>query len=120
MSGQLANLLPIAVMLAAVWFLLIRPQQQRSKAQAEMLSKLEPGAEIVTIGGIFGTLVEVGEERLLIEVHDGTQIEIARPAVRTIVTPAPDELDEAAELDEDDDDDSADELPAAEETAGDE
>lgn len=107
-------------MLAAVWFLLIRPQQQRSKAQAAMLAKLEPGAEIVTIGGIYGEVVQVGEERLLIEVHDGSQIEIARAAVRTIVTPAPDELDEAAELDEGDDDDAANEPPATDETAGDE
>ena len=66
MSGQggIASFLPLIVMIVAAWFLLIRPQQQRQKKQAEMLSRLEPGAEIITIGGIFGTIVELGEERV--------------------------------------------------------
>ena len=105
MSGQgaLANILPIALMLAAVWFLLIRPQQQRQKKQAEMISKLEAGAEIVTIGGIYGTIVEVGEDRLLVEVADGSRMEISRRAVGSVVP----EREEDRELSDDDEGDGA-------------
>ena len=55
------NLILIVAMMAAFWFLLIRPQQQRQKKQAAMLAGLKPGSEIVTIGGIYGTIVEVGD-----------------------------------------------------------
>ena len=105
MSGQgaLANILPIALMLAAVWFLLIRPQQQRQKKQAEMISRLEAGAEIITIGGIYGTIVEVDEDRLLIEVADGSRMQIARRAVGSVV---PDREDDH-ELSDGDEGDSA-------------
>jgi len=109
-GGILTNLLPIALMLAAVWFLLIRPQQQRQKQQAQMLSQLEVGAEIVTIGGIFGTIVELGEDRVRIAVVDGSQLEIARQAIRTVVEPKDEavesedgaELGTGAETEEDD------------------
>jgi preprotein translocase subunit YajC len=93
--------LPVA-MIAAVWFLLIRPQQKRAKEQAAMLATLEPGAEIVTIGGIYGEILEVGEDRILIETIDGSQLEIARRAVSSITQAAEEEDDE-----EDDEDDEA-------------
>jgi len=92
----IGGLLPLFVMIVAAWFLLVRPQQQRAKQQAEMLSQLQPGSEIVTIGGIFGTVVEVGDERVRIAVVDGSELEIARQAVRTVTAPA----DETPELDE--------------------
>lgn len=115
MSGQsgIGSLLPLIAMVVAAWFLLIRPQQQRAKQQAEMLTRLSAGAEIVTIGGIFGTVVEVGEERVLISVFDGSQLEIAKQAVRTVVTPA----DETAALDEGDESEES-EPPIADEDEG--
>lgn len=95
MPQQLTQLIFPVALIAAFWFLIIRPQQQRQKRQAEMLSRLETGAEIVTIGGIFGTIVELGEERIRIAVADGSELEIARQSVRTVVAPA----DETPELD---------------------
>jgi preprotein translocase subunit YajC len=92
-----SNLIFIAVVFAAMYFLLIRPQQQRAKTQAEMISKLEPGVEIVTIGGIYGTLVAVGEDRLRLRVADGSEIEIARRAVGSVVPPTEIEELEALE-----------------------
>jgi len=76
------------------YVLIIRPQQKRAKQQASMLSALEPGVEIVTIGGIYGTIVEVGEERLLIRVADGSEFEIARRAVGSVMPEADDSDDE--------------------------
>jgi len=91
-SGQLVFLIAAAAMF---YVLIIRPQQKRAKLQASMLSALEPGVEIVTIGGIYGTVVEAGEERLRIRVADGSEFEIARRAVGSVVT-APEATDDAA------------------------
>jgi preprotein translocase subunit YajC len=120
MSGQggIGSFLPLIVMIVAAWFLLIRPQQQRQKKQAEMLSRLAPGAEVLTVGGIFGTIVEMGDDRLRIAVADGSELEIVRGSVQTIVTPADvaPELEEAdADEDADQDADEAAETPVADE-----
>jgi preprotein translocase subunit YajC len=112
MSGQggIGSFLPLIVMIAAAWFLLVRPQQKRAKQQSEMLARLEVGAEIITIGGIYGTVVELGDERVRIAVADGSELEIARQSVRTVVTPA----SETPELDEGDASDEAEPLDADE------
>jgi len=102
MSGQggIGSFLPLILMIVAAWFLLIRPQQQRQKKQALMISQLAPGAEILTIGGIFGTVVELGEDRVRIAVADGSELEIIRGSIQTIVTRAEElEPDEADEVD---------------------
>jgi preprotein translocase subunit YajC len=117
-QGGIASFLPLILLGVAAWFLIVRPQQKRAKDQAEMLTRLEPGAEIVTIGGIFGTVVELTDERVRISVADGSELEIARQAVRSVVASAEEEDDET-ESDEDavELDDAADEaLPAAEDS----
>lgn len=100
MPAQLSQLIFPVALLAAFWFLIIRPQQQRAKAAAEMLSRLEEGAEVLTIGGIYGTIVDLGEDRLRIAVADGSELEIVRRAVQTVVTPAAETLPEAQDDDE--------------------
>jgi len=106
------QLLFIAVMIALFWFLIIRPQQQRNKKQQTMLSAIKPGDEIVTIGGIFGTVVDV-DERIRVRVYDGGEIEVARQAIGQVI-PA----DEQAALDEPSDEEAA-ETTGEEETTPD-
>ena len=88
----------LVVLLAAFYFLLIRPQQQQAKRQQQVVNSLEPGVEIVTVGGIYATVVEVEDERIRVAVADGSELEIARRAVASVV-PAKDEAE--AEDDED-------------------
>jgi preprotein translocase subunit YajC len=86
MSSQLSNLVFIAAMVAIFYFLLIRPQQRRAKAQRDMLAELAPGMQIVTIGGIYATVVEVGE-RVRVRVVDGSELEIAKAGISRVVEP---------------------------------
>lgn len=91
----------ILVLLALMYFLMIRPQRARQRKQAETLSSVAPGDEIVTIGGIYGDVVEVDDEKLVVEIAEDIHIEIARKAIGTVV-----KSDERTADDKDEDDDT--------------
>jgi len=97
----------IAVIIGVFYFLVIRPQQTRAKAQREMLSALAPGDDIVTIGGIFARVVSVGE-RIRVALADGTEMEIAKQAVAQVLPASEDEPDDAEDESEDVEDDTDD------------
>jgi preprotein translocase subunit YajC len=84
--NQLAWILPYAVVIAAFYFFLIRPQQKKDKATKTMRSSVTEGAEIVTIGGIYGKVINAKEDTLTIEVGaDKVKLKIGRWAVGKIV-----------------------------------
>jgi len=105
MQGGTSQLFFLVAAAAMFYVLIIRPQQKRAKQQAEMLTALAPGVEIVTIGGIFGTIVEVGDERLRLRVADGSELEISRRAVGSVVPPVEttDDADDAESVSAEDD-----------------
>lgn len=84
MNPNYSNLIFIAAMIAVFYFLMIRPQQQRARRQTEMIAALVPGDEIVTVGGIFAVVVAVGD-RLRVRIADGSELEIAKAAVSSVV-----------------------------------
>jgi preprotein translocase subunit YajC len=100
LPGQLILLVALLVLL---WVLLIRPQRSRQRQQQELLGSVEPGDEILTVGGIYGIVQEIDEEDdLVVEIADGIHVRIARRAVAGVVKPEDedDEADEPEEADE--------------------
>ncbi len=83
------QLLPIVALLFIFYFLLIRPQQKRAKEHQRLVKAIGPGDEIVTIGGLFGVVVEVTDDRVMIEAYDGSQLEFLRSAISRKVNLAP-------------------------------
>jgi preprotein translocase subunit YajC len=81
----LDRLLIFAVAMAAMWFLLIRPQQQRQKQHKQTVAALAAGQRIVTIGGLVAEIVEVRGDRLLLRVADGSEMEYVREAVGRVL-----------------------------------
>ena len=77
----------LVAMFAIMYFLLIRPQRAKQRAAQDLLSQLAPGDEIVTIGGIYGDVVEVYEDKVVLEIAEDVHIEVARKAVAQIVHP---------------------------------
>ncbi|HVF75035.1 MAG TPA: preprotein translocase subunit YajC [Acidimicrobiales bacterium] len=73
--------LPLLILVALMWLLLIRPQQQRVRRQRDLVATLAVGDRVVTIGGIKGTIVGLDEEEARIEVAPGTVLTLVRPAV---------------------------------------
>ena len=80
--GQFLIFIPI---LGIMYFLMIRPQQQKQKQQAEMLKRLKVGDTVRTVGGILGTIKYVSEQTVKLEVAPNTVIEFLRGAVDKVM-----------------------------------
>ena len=78
------------VFIGVGWFLLIRPQQQRARAQAAMVAALAAGDDVITAGGIHGTITQVGDDTVSLTVADGVSLQVARAAIAKRVDPAAD------------------------------
>ena len=85
-GGSMMQFLPIILMFVVLWFLMIRPQQKRAKEHKAMLDALAKGDEIVTGGGIAGRVVKVGENFVAVELADGVEVQVQKPAI-TLVLP---------------------------------
>ncbi len=86
MNGTLTMILPLIILLAVMYFLLIRPQKKREKEVNAMRKGLQVGDEIITIGGICGKIVKTKDESLVIQVGaDKVKFEIMRWAVSRVV-----------------------------------
>jgi preprotein translocase subunit YajC len=82
------SLIIIVALFALLWLLLIRPQRKRQTEQQRMLSSIELGDEVLTVGGLYGIVREVDEEDdLIVEIAEGIQVRIARRAVGGVVKP---------------------------------
>ena len=77
-------LIIIVVLLAVMWLFLIRPQRRRQVQQAQMQGTLEAGNEILTAGGIHGTVREVEDDVVHVEIAPGTVIRLDRRAVASV------------------------------------
>ncbi|BBD89825.1 MULTISPECIES: preprotein translocase subunit YajC [Staphylococcus] len=83
--GQFASLILPILLLAVMWFFLIRPQQKRAKAHREMISRVESGQKVTTIGGIKGTVKSVDETTVVITVNGhGTEMTFEKPAIKQV------------------------------------
>jgi len=76
----------IAVMLVVFYFILIRPQRKRSQEHDQMASKLEKGDEVVTIGGVHGTINRITDETVVLEVDKGVKLTFSRSAIARTLT----------------------------------
>lgn len=82
---ELVSLLPIIAIALLFWFLIIRPAQRRQKALARMQSELAVGERVMLTSGILGTLTELRDDSVMLQVADGVVIEVARGAVAHVV-----------------------------------
>ena len=97
----LPNILLIAVLFVAMYFLMIRPQRKRQKEEQQMRNSLRVGYEITTIGGICGRVLQIKEESIVIETGaDRSKMTIKKWAIQSCDT-----VHDAADDDDDDDDD---------------
>ena len=96
------DLIPFVLILLAFYLLIIRPARSRSRAALELQERLAPGVEVMTTSGMYGTIVEIDEDSISLEVAPGTTIRFTKAAVGQVRSP---ELADAAAGDADDADD---------------
>ena len=83
--GILFSLLPLIAMFAIMYFLMIRPEKKRKKKEQEMLAALKHGDRICTIGGIYGTIINIKDDTITLAVgKDNLSMVIARWGVRSV------------------------------------
>lgn len=75
----------MVVLFALMWFLLIRPQQKRTREQQALLSSLAEGQEVMTAGGLYGTIRDVDIEEVVLEIAQGVEVRIDKRAVVNVV-----------------------------------
>jgi preprotein translocase subunit YajC len=76
-----------AVIAVAFFLLIVLPQRRRTNAHRAVLASLEVGDEVVTIGGILGTIREIDDDRVELEIADGVVIAVARNAIAQVTAP---------------------------------
>lgn len=84
LNPQLVTLLYIVGLFALMYFLLIRPQQIRQKKHQEMLKNLKVNDPVVTVGGIYGTIVKIKEDTVVLRVADNVRIEVLKNAIAQV------------------------------------
>jgi preprotein translocase subunit YajC len=82
-GGSLIGLALPVLMIVGFYFLLIRPQRNRQRAQQTLLASLEVGDEVMTTGGIYGTIVEIDDDEgtVTVEIAPGTRVRMVRQGI---------------------------------------
>ena len=81
----MANLILLPLFFAVFYFLLIRPQQKRAKEHTDLISSLEAGDDVLTTGGIYGTIVSIDGQIAELEIAAGVVVRIQRSAVAELI-----------------------------------
>lgn len=88
-AGSLTPILMIVLLFGVMYFMMIRPQQKRRREAEQMQAALGPGDEVVTIGGLHGTVTAIEDDTVRIEIAPGVHARYARPAIARVVSSAP-------------------------------
>jgi len=102
-GSNFSFIIMLVLLFGAMYFLMIRPQQRRRRAMVAMQSEIGPGDEVVTIGGLYGTVTDIDDDTVTLEVAPGVTNRYARGAISRVVTSAarPAEDDTYADTDAD-------------------
>ena len=95
-------LIVMVLLLVVMYVLMIRPQRQRQQAQQTMIDSAGVGDDILTSGGIYGTITEIEDDDVVVEIADGLTVHMTRRGIAAVLPPEEEEEDEEGEADEDD------------------
>lgn len=85
-GNPFSSMLPmIVIFIAIMYFLMIRPQQKRDRERRQMLGALAKGDNVITTGGICGSVVGISEERVVLRVDDNVTVEFVRGAIAQVL-----------------------------------
>jgi preprotein translocase subunit YajC len=86
--SSLGGMFPLIIIFVIFYFFLIRPQQKRSKENQKMLNALKKDDQILSSGGIYGTVTAVKGEIIEVKIAENVKVQMAKSAVSTVITPS--------------------------------
>jgi preprotein translocase subunit YajC len=81
----LMGFLPLVVLIALMYFMVMRPQMKRQKEHRAMLDKLAKGDEVITNGGIAGVVTDIGDNFITVEIADSVRIRVQKGAIANVL-----------------------------------
>jgi preprotein translocase subunit YajC len=83
-GGMGSMLVPLLLMFAIFYFLLIRPQQKRTKEHQKMVSELQKGDKVVTAGGVHGVVSSIKDTTIMVKVAENVKLEVSRGSISRV------------------------------------
>jgi preprotein translocase subunit YajC len=93
-QNPISSFLPLIVIFGIFYFLIIMPQQKKTKEHQKMLNALKKDDKIITSGGIFATVANVKGDTVEVKIAEGVKIQVLKSAISTILKPEPNETHE--------------------------
>jgi len=81
---QIQSMLPLILMAAAFWFLIIRPNRKKQAAMVAMIAALGPGARVITSSGVKGTIISMGDSEVVLEIAPGVHTTWTKGAITKV------------------------------------
>jgi preprotein translocase subunit YajC len=89
-TGGLMGMLPMMIlMFVIIYFFMIRPEQKKQKARAELLKNVKKGDKVLTAGGIVGIVGNVKDNTIVVRIADNTNVEFTKSAITSVITEEP-------------------------------
>ena len=84
--SPIMSFVPMIVVIAILYFLIIRPQQQQAKAHKRMVDELKPGDRVVTQGGIHGVVATIKGNLVQVKIAENVKVDVTRTAISQVLT----------------------------------
>ncbi|MBO94397.1 MAG: preprotein translocase subunit YajC [Opitutales bacterium] len=84
-TSVFSGMLPFILIFAAMWFLLIAPQRKKQKRHDKMVQEMQPGAQVITIGGLHGTITSIKDDRFVLKIGDNVKVEVTKASIANVV-----------------------------------
>lgn len=86
-GGLIASFLPLILIFAIMWFLIIRPQQKKMRDLKAMVDSVRRGDQVLTSGGIIGKVTKVGEDNTIeVEIADGVKVKVVKSTISQVMS----------------------------------
>ncbi len=85
-GAAFAQFIPLILIFAIMYFLMIRPQQKRAKQHREMIAALKKGDQVITQGGVIGKVSSVRDDEVEVEIASGVKIRVVRPTIAQVLS----------------------------------
>lgn len=86
-GGMVSMFVPMLIIFAIFYFLMVRPQQRKEKERQKAIDALRAGSRVLFAGGLIGTISEVRQNTFVIEIDKDVKVEVARGAVQRALSP---------------------------------